>query len=1361
MKKFLTWAITVLFCTAIPVLNAAPSPWDSWRSGYTSCEQAERQFERGNYTEALSLFEKSKKHYYDVRSARPDWNQRVIAERISECDRRISEVKRLLGAMKNRKRPASVSQTAAGKNVKKELKPGDTIDIAIHDTAKDSGEVVTDILDTAAVLELRSTLNRRQKELADNKKAMVELRSKLLESRAELAALRKTQNAQRNFEQEIANLMRDRRIAQEKYALLEARCKKLEADSVQPNLQLEEIKKRLLEERISLEQERKRAASAETALQQAENLARDNQLARQAAEKVMARERRDLERLRTEIGDLQRRLQMNDSKIAELNGELERSRKHNAELNEAIKRGVASQESAIAGKLAAEKEKKAVDSARKNAELARKNAIAEKLAAEKLAREQQLAREAAVADKDKAEKLAREQQLAREAALAGKDKAEKLVREQQSALNVAVTEKEAAIAGRNIAIAEKEAAIAGRNVAIAEKETALAERNAAVAERNAAVAEKNAAVAEKNAALAEKKAALAEHGSAMVVIAGLRKDISDRDSRLAVFKKMLADSEQKSAALKEALKLEKSQIENMNSEFERGRAALNRTMQENESLRKRNAGLENDVKEIAGRNELLKKRLDARDSADFRNAAAARETCRKLEKDLLTLQNELVVIRNNSNTASAKISDFERKLKAAEAELKESRTKEIALTALKDQHENEIKRLRDVENEFASLKRNFDALSNENRENRALLAAAKPREKELARVKLRLLELDRLKAALTREQQLNEDLRSGSRRLTEEVRNLRGRAAELDSLRRKLAELEGTRRELEQLKNLQKEYDRLAAVEPELAKFKIRNRELELQLKERDSKLETLKENLTDSIRKRQNLEKEITSVRSELTNKQELEAMISTQNSEIDRLNAMIKRLRSGDDSVMPAEYRRQINDLRRTAATIGPLNDRLTRLQKEYDAQKEQLSGRIEQLTRQCEAAEEFSRRRGEEIAVLRKLNAELAEMNRNSSAALKNKVEQAQLDRLRAEIAAMNKLYTEVTAERDRLNSEIDAIRRGAAPETPAVKITESPEELAGAGLVAERNGNMELAIWNYRQALLADENFRPAHLRLGHILYERGDYAGALPHLSSARTGGKFNLELAIRTARCQIALKRFGNAKSIVEPLLKSHAGNHQLQLLAGLIENGSGSALAAEERMITAIRLAPQSSEALIELSRLLADSVVDRKGEAVLYYERARAAGAAPVPELEKKLASLLDNRREMIRFLSGAATEAEIGGDHASAVWYYRKLVGMKPETYTPRLALALHRSKQTAKARETLEFNKPTRLGMVVLTIIENDSGNETASLRAARQCAGAKLPDDWQALTMELARLRTLSRPTAAIRMLLSEFQKAVY
>ncbi len=1292
MKEFLKTALLLLFCCCGSTLISAPSPWDAWRSGYTSCEQAERQFERGNYTEALSLFEKAKKNYLDVRSARPDWNQRVISERIGECERRINEVRRLLGAVK--RKPAATAAvtkkttTPSAAVAKKEFKPGDQVDIPIYNTAETAGEVITDTFDTAAVLELRSALKRSNDELERSKKSLIAMRAKLLETKAEVDSLKKNQDAQRNFEQEITNLVRDRRIAMEKYTLLEARCKKLEADMAKPSAQLELLQSRLLEERLLLEQERKRAVTAENALQDAENRARQNQLARNAAEKVLSRERIASDKLLNDMKTLQLKIQSHNDKIAELNAELERSRKHNSELTDALKSRTSNADAALAGVQAAVSGQQAAEKEKNAAVAARKNAEAEKIAAE----------------------------------------------------------------------TEKDAAVAARKNAVAEMNLAIAEKKIAVAEKNAAVAEKNAAIAEKNAALSEKGRAVSELNAAMVAVAGLRKEISEKESKISSIEKENSARNDRIAALQEELRRNQAHLDSMKSEFDRGRSAIEQLIKDKENLQKRNQTLENDMKTLSVRNTALAKRLESRDSEDFRNASIARETCRKLEKDLLTLQNELVVIRNSSNTAASRNADFERKLKSAETEIKEIKQRENLLIAEKDQQNAEIKRLKDIEHEFDSLKRNFEALTAENRENRALLAAAKPREKELARVKLRLLELDRLKAALTREQQLNEELRSESRRLAGEAKTLRQRSSELDAARRRIAELEGTSKELEQLKNVQKEYLRLAAIEPELAKLKIRSGELEMQLKERHIQIRQLQDSLQDSGKKRSALEKEIAALQGKLRDIKELETMVATQNSEMERLNSMLKRFQSGDESVIPAEYRRQIDDLRRTAAALGPLNDRHARLQKEFDQMKEQFTARINQLNLRCESAEEFGRRRNEEINVLRKLNAELAEMNRNSSAALKNKVDQAQLDRLTAEISAMNKLYTEVTAERDRLNSEIDALRRGVAAEVPAVKIAESPEELSGAGLVAERNGNTELAIWNYRQALLADENFRPAHLRLGHILYDRKDFAGALPHLSAARTGGKFSLDLAVKTARCQIALKRYGNAKSIVDQLLKSHSGNDKVQLLAGLIESGSGSASAAEERLITAVRLAPQDPENLIELARFLADSITDRKGEAVKYYELARARGGAPVPELEKKLASLLDSRREMIRFLSGAASEAEISGDFGSAVWYYRKLVEMKPEDYTPRLALALHRSGRTASARETLEFNKPTRLGMVVLTIIENDSGNDSAALRAARQSAGAELPENWQALTMDVAKLKASTHPSAAVRVLLSGIQK---
>ncbi|MBO5822584.1 MAG: tetratricopeptide repeat protein [Lentisphaeria bacterium] len=1203
MKKWSkTIGILLSLCAFCSALKSAPTPWDEWRSGYINCEKGEEQFERGNYTASLAFFERAKKSYYAVRSARPDWNQRVIAERIAECDRKIKELRALLTNSRSNL-PGKTAPSTAGKPARTPGKPtasgsGKTSvpQTSVNTTGSDGSDLtVASENDSAAMLELRSTLKRVRTALEQSRKDTIILRTKFLEIQGELVALKKNSGSHRNFEQEIAKLVRDRRIAQEKYDLLAARCKSLEAEISKPNSHINTLNARLLEERANYDREVKRVSELEERLKSEETQARENRLARSAAEKVIIQLKETQSGLNSEIQLLKQRLQESLNRNQEIADELERNKNHNAELSDVIRKGASGQISGDAS----------------------------------------------------------------------------------------------------------------------------------------------------SAALA----------------ADLRKTIAERDSRIAAFERKIPMLNENIAALKLQLKEERAQIEEMKKEFDRGRAALDKSISEAETLRKQNTVLSAEVKQLASRNSELDKRLETRDSEDFRNAAAARETCRKLEKDILTLQSELVSVRASANSSNAKIDDLERKLKSASAELQNTRNREIALAAVKEQQSVELARLNQAAAEFAELKRNFEALASENRENRAMLAAAKPKEQELARVKLRLLELDRLKAALAQEQQLNEELRNETTRLNAEVKNLRSRSSELDDARRKMAEFQGVVKELAELKRVQKEYSgHISNIEPELAKLKIRTGELETLLKERQAQFEQLArqhKNLNDVHTAR---ERELASLQNVKKRNYELDSLILSQTREIDRLNAIFKRFESGEKSALFDEYRRQIEDLRRSAGELAPLNDQLTRLKNQHEEMKQQFLDRIARLNTRCEAAEAFSERRKQELEQLRKLNSELVTMRNSSGNALKDKADQAQLNRLNEEIAALNKLYSEVTAERDRLNSELDAMRRGISPETVQIQVAQSPEELAGAGLAAERNGNIQLAIWNYKQALLADGNFRSAHLRLGHLLYAQKDYAGALPHLSSARTVEKFNLDLSIKTARCQIELKRYGNAKNIVDTLLKKHSNDYRVQLLAGLIESGSGSASAAEERLITASRLAPGKPEVCIELARLLANSITDRKGEAVKYYEMARALGAAPVPELEKKLSALLDNRREMIRFLSGAAAEAELSRDYGSAVWYYRKLVDIKPEEFIPRLALALHRDSRSAAARETLEFNKPTRLGMAVLTIIELDSKNESAALHAARQASGAKLPEDWQAMTMEIAKWKAMKVAPAAISILLSGLQK---
>jgi chromosome segregation ATPase len=438
---------------------------------------------------------------------------------------------------------------------------------------------------------------------------------------------------------------------------------------------------------------------------------------------------------------------------------------------------------------------------------------------------------------------------------------------------------------------------------------------------------------------------------------------------------------------------------------------------------------------------------------------------------------------------------------------------------------------------------------------------------------------ERSKHELEQLKKLNAELAEMNRKSTEDLKQKA--ESQISEMKTHTGELESQLREQK-------------ASVSRLAEMKIRTGELESQLREQKAAWEEINKKY-QALNSEHNAQSgKLIALQDVNKRNSELEKRLAVQTSEIDRLNLTVRQLQSGEEKFMPTEFRRKLKELRSAAAKLASINDQLARLENTHEAMKQQFLDRIAKLNIRCEAAEAFSERRKQELEQLRKLNAELVEMNRNSTSALQNKVDQAQLDRLNAEIAAMNKLYSEVTAERDRLNSELDAMRRGITPESSPVKIAESPEELASSGLIAERNGNIQLAIWNYKQALLADENFRSAHLRLGLILYERRDYAGALPHLSAARGGEKFNLDLSIKTARCQIELKRFGNAKNIVDILLKNHSGDYRVQMLAGLIESGSGSASAAEDRLITASRLAPGKPEVYIELARLLGNAVID-----------------------------------------------------------------------------------------------------------------------------------------------------------------------
>ena len=1116
--NFRNLLLTAAVC-CIAAAQAAPSPWDSWRAGYTSFEQGESLYERGRYSEAAAMFEKAREHYLAVRAARPDWNQRVIADRLHDCETRIAETRRLLNGGTPEKpvaAPPSEKSAASARPAEPSAAP------SAAPAAEPSGITVAE--HSAVIRELYQV-------------------------KAELEQVRKSLGKQRDLEAEISALLRDKRVAEEKVALMEKRYQALVARQNEPDARIAELEQRLLREKLDSERHLRRLSASE----------------------------QQLAEVREQLKEARLRVSAADTRLQRATDELKR----------------------------------------------RENELRQKTAA-----------------------LTR-----RESELAAAD------------------------------------------------------------DRTAA------AVAD------------------MVP----RRRMDDLVGAFQRTKQELELREKEATSLKEELRRQQT-------EARIGAAEL-------ADLRRRNHSLEEDVKLMSEQSSELKARLERRDREDFQAAASANATRAKLEADLLALQKELVALRGDADAKTARVAEAGNRIKALEAEL-------IAARARTAQFEETGKRLSAAEDEltrvraeFTRLQRDFTALSAENRENRLLAAAAKPREKELETAKLRLLEMDRLKNELAREQRLGSELKAAYRKDQQELRSLRPRVAELDSLRRKLAELEPAAREAARLKEVERELERVRGREAELAASKIREGELAGQLRTLTAAEEEARRELQARERELAELRAGVSELERLKRNNAELEALLSGQTAELDRMKRQLDLRAEASRDAAAAESEK----FRELAARIGELNDQLRRQSGEADRIRKSLTARIDRLSGELDSARRTLGLREKELADQKKINAELADYRRSSVEALRNKVDISRITRLEDELTSLNRINAELAAERDRLLAERE---RGAAAETPVKAVVPgvSPEQAASSGVIAESEGNLELAIWNYRQALAVAPDFAPAHLRLGMIFFGRGSFAEAVPHLSSALAADPDNLDLALTTARCQLALKRYGDAGAIIEPLLARRSEHAVVQMCAAMIDAGSGRTAQAEDRLRTAIRLAPGSAEIFLELARLLATSLNDRRSEAVLAYEQARSLGAAPDPELEKTLGGLLDHRRETMRFLREAAREAELGKDWRSAVWYYRKLVGADHPEFVPYLALAQWKSGNASGAKETLEFHPPSRVGMAVRTLIALAEDDDAAAMSAARQSVGARIDPAWAGMGAELEKLRSAWRKPTAAKLLLESVKR---
>ena len=252
--KYKTILLLLLTAAVIAAGSGRPrlSPWDAWRMAYTSFEKGEIFREKGDYTKAKESFDQALEYYQMVRKSRPDWNQKVITERIADCEKESRRMTAFLGP-----------------SARKERESGDGANAP-------------------------SSMTEGPRELA--------LRRELSELKAELEELRRRNEVRKNYESEISNLLRDQRTLQERYTLLEKRFRAQAEKASLPDEKVKSLESQLITMRLQLDLARKESAAA----QKRSEAADAGRIALQEEKKQMDNARRQL---KGEVESLQRKLQ--------------------------------------------------------------------------------------------------------------------------------------------------------------------------------------------------------------------------------------------------------------------------------------------------------------------------------------------------------------------------------------------------------------------------------------------------------------------------------------------------------------------------------------------------------------------------------------------------------------------------------------------------------------------------------------------------------------------------------------------------------------------------------------------------------------------------------------------------------------------------------------------------------------------------------------------------------------------------------------------------------------------------------------------------------------------------------------------
>ena len=720
---------------------------------------------------------------------------------------------------------------------------------------------------------------------------------------------------------------------------------------------------------------------------------------------------------------------------------------------------------------------------------------------------------------------------------------------------------------------------------------------------------------------------------------------------------------------------------------------------ENINLASRNRKLEQDIQRLSEQEIRLRKRLDVRDTAD-------RAAVDALAVERTRLADQLAAQKLKLAEAKVDQENQQKRLDAVSKAAAELRAEYLKTKAQALSNEQELKKAAAVAEERNKLSKELDALQRN-------FAALQIEKRELTKYKQETSgqqqELERLRQLAARISNIERQNQHLSDRNAQLLRQTGAATAAADQLRRQRDEaLAGTAK-------VQQERD---AAESAL-----------VALRSREKENESLRANWNT---RRAELEKRLAEMERTVRERE-------IQNAEREKQNAQLQK------QLIELRNKPVAAPVVAPAATAAPVD-------KAAAARTQQELAR---LTQQREQMEKAIKQEKERIAALRKNTENEAEKIRLKRIQAESEAEKIRLKRLQADAEAekirLKRQQEAIAAANLELRKQMDAAvaaAQSAAHSTAAVTpsgvaASKVQTTLPGAEKLTQKQitamlntaGNAmkedspRVARWNYRKVLESAPGNFEANFGMGKLELAQEEFAKAAIYLQQAHIARDKQPDVRLAYAQALLGQKKYGNALALLDGCSPEFRKTFDCIYARGLALAGAGQNAEARNTLLAAHKLRPKHGQVLLALAKLpVPRNNKEARMQAAKWYENAKKLGVTPDPKLEKEYAKLLNERTELIDFMSGAALEAEKHRDWNSAVWYYGQLRDLDPESgfHAERAARYCFLQKQYDKALQMLANRPPTPRGQWLKAAALLGKGSIAEAEKAAAQAAEINAP-----------------------------------